>query len=57
MTKIAARLREEHRAGRGRPADHRHLRRREVGLWLDTSAQPPEQTVDEVLRRWREAVA
>lgn len=27
-----------------------------LGLWLDNSTQSPEETVDEILRRWHEAV-
>uniref|UniRef100_UPI000B82959C AAA family ATPase n=1 Tax=Saccharopolyspora kobensis TaxID=146035 RepID=UPI000B82959C len=27
-----------------------------LGLWLDTSGQTPEQTIEEILRRWPEAV-
>ena len=30
--------------------------RSDLGLWLDTSAQAPEESVDEILRRAREAV-
>ncbi|MGW1678741.1 phosphotransferase-like protein [Saccharopolyspora sp. NPDC002376] len=33
---------------------HEHTPR--LGLWLDTSDQTPEQTVEEILRRWTEAV-
>lgn len=33
----------------------RHETRR-LGLWIDNSAQTPAQTVDEILRRWNEAV-
>ncbi|MER7013019.1 AAA family ATPase [Saccharopolyspora sp. NPDC000359] len=33
-----------------------HERTPRLGLWLDTSDQTPEQTIEEVLRRWPEAV-
>jgi chloramphenicol 3-O-phosphotransferase len=33
------------------------VRTRRIGLWLDTSRQTPEQTVDEIMRRaWEEAL-
>ena len=36
--------------------EHVASTRRDLGLWLDTSAQSPEDTVDEILRRAGEAL-
>ena len=36
--------------------EHVGATRRDLGLWLDTSEQPPEQTVDEIVRRTGEAL-
>jgi predicted kinase len=36
--------------------EHVASTRRDLGLWLDTSAQSPAETVDEILRRAKEAL-
>ncbi|MDA3625371.1 AAA family ATPase [Saccharopolyspora sp. WRP15-2] len=56
----------EREAGRGKAAygtfqiaelnEVLHERTPRLGLWLDTSDQTPEQTVEEILERWTEAV-
>ncbi|MER6989923.1 AAA family ATPase [Saccharopolyspora hirsuta] len=56
----------EREAGRGKSAygtwaiaelnEVLHEQTPRLGLWLDTSDQTPEQTVEEILRRWPEAV-